>query len=236
MNGLWVRALRAGLLKSMFEVLERELHDMEATKQQEIAEFDRRAEDPDRLCEYQKNSGLTKDACARILNEIQADLTSLAKLKEDGWWQTDNAVDGESSLKTLYCEQQKPSVLWTGKYGQQPVDLIVVRPNDSSVPLGDCKFGLAREDPWIVRNVDQFNREFKNKIDSVSACLIQNDGVAVHSEMLMIVRSHLAPLLKNRMADFKEDPRYRSIPYDDILVCSVSDIYLTCTKIIKLDE
>ena len=50
--------------------------------------------------------------------------------------------------------------------------------------------------------------------------------------MLLIVTSALAPLLKNRIEDFKLDSNYAGIPYDKIKVCSVDDIYSVCQKLL----
>ena len=53
---------------------------------------------------------------------------------------------------------------------------------------------------------------------------MEYDGITPLPEMLVIVTSSLAPVLKNRIEDFKLDPERTSIPYDKIIVCSTDDI------------
>ena len=230
MNAFGSRAQIAHCLKSLFEVLARELDEEGNRKKNEIKKFDSLKGNVPGLVKYQKDSGLTKDVCERIYKEVLEDqehcriqLEAIPEL---------NAVDGEKSLKTLYQGSSGVKLVWNGTKGQKPVDLIVVSPNDPSVLMGDCKFGIKSDECWIIRNEDQFKKEFADKFSSVGYALMSNDSVMPKSEMLLITTSALSPLLKNRMEDYKLDPRYSGISYDDVHVCSVDDIYEICQKLL----
>lgn len=230
MNAFWKRADGNCRLKSMFAVLLRELEEEVCRKKAEIDRFDDLSEDLDALATYRRDSGLTREVCGRILGEVCADLEQcrilLEKIPEM------NAVDGEKDLKTLYRETSDVKTVWTASAGQKPVDLMVVRPDDASVLLGDCKFGIKSDTAWIIRNRCQFEKEFESKFVSVGCVLKANDGVDSRPEMLLVASSALAPLLKNRIDDYKLDPQCASIPYDRVRVCTVGDIYETCRSLL----
>jgi hypothetical protein len=230
MNQLRARAKSEGLLKSLYEVLDCELEAMEAEKNREIVKFEELSNDEIRLQKYQKDSGLTKDICNRILTEVKHDRETCNKFRM--LRPEENAVYGERDLKTLYRVDSQVREAWKGMKGQKPVDLIVLGLSAEETLLGDCKFGLKRDDPWMIRNEEQFKKEFLEKFTSVSSCIQNNDGIAPCSEMLLVVTSALAPLLKNRIEDFKLDSKYAGIPYDKIKVCSVDDIYSLCQKLL----
>lgn len=230
MNRLRARAKSERLLKSLYAVLDCELKAMEAEKNREIAKFEKLSNDETGLQKYQKDSGLTKDICNRILEEVKQDLETCNRFQM--LRPEENAVYGEHDLKTLYRVDSQVREVWKGVDGQKPVDLIVIGLSAEETLLGDCKFGLKRDDPWMIRNEEQFNKEFLEKFTSVSSCIQINDNVTPCSEMLLIVTSALAPLLKNRIEDFKLDSNYAGIPYDKIKVCSVDDIYSVCQKLL----
>lgn len=234
MNSFWKRADKDCRLKSMFDVLARELGEEADRKEAEIARFVDLSGDPVGLATYRRDSGLTKEVCGRILGEVRADLKRCQTLAADIF--ETNAVDGEKDLKTLYREAPDVKIVWSASTGQKPVDLMVVRPNDVSVLLGDCKFGLKSDAPWIIRNEDQFKKEFASKFISVGCILKANDGIDARPEMLLVATSALAPLLKNRIDDYKLDPQYAFIPYDRICVCSVDDIYKVCRDLLVWGE
>lgn len=230
MNQLWVRATQKGLLKSLYDVLKRELEAMESEKKYEIAKFVELASDEAGLQKYRTDSGLTKDICERILSELKYDLKACNDSFDSHPEQ--NALDGERDLKSLYCIVSQVPIVWTAKDGQKPVDLIVLGAKSEEILLGDCKFGLKSESAWILRKEKQFTKEFSDKFDSVGNCVMENDGVASRHEMLLIVTSALAPLLKNRIDDFKLDSECAGIPYDKIKICSVEDIYSVCQELL----
>jgi len=230
MNALWQRADNEQCLTDTFAVLIRELVDMTETKTDEVAKFGALSNDPIALLKYQKDSGLTCDVCERILQEVKRDLEECRRLHPA----TDerNAIDGERALKTLYRRGPRVATVWTGKDGQKPVDLIVVHPSDVGCLLGDCKFGLKSSDAWLLRDRDQFNKEFLGKTDSVARAIKSNDGVCASSEMLFVVTSSLVELLKNRIDDYRFDSRCEGIPYEHIHVCSVRDIESVCEGVL----
>lgn len=234
MNSFCKRAEKERRLKSLYNVLARELGEMASTKRGELVKFESVSANPVALLEYRKNTGLTKEVCERILSEVRVDIDKCWSLKTSN--PENNAIDGEKDLKTLYRESSDVKIVWSATNGQKPVDLIVVSPKDESILLGDCKFGLKSDEPWIVRNEAQFREEFADKFVSVGCVLKSNDGVECRPEMVMVVTSALAPLIKNRIEDYKLDPRYASIPYDRIRVCSVEDVYEVCKGLLVWDD
>ena len=204
---------------------------MEKEKNSEINKFAELSNDEPRLRKYQKDSGLTKDTCARILAEIKHDLEGC----KESWvlHSEQNALDGECDLKSLYRVESKVPIVWKALKGQKPVDLIILGTQAEEILMGDCKFGLKSYDSRMIRNKEQFDKEFANKFLSVGDCILKNDGVNSRSEMLLIVTSALAPLLKNRIEDFKLDSECQNIPYKKIKVCSVDDIYSVCQELLS---
>lgn len=230
MNKLRERATRKRRLKSLYAVLERELMAMEKEKNSEINKFVKLSNDEPSLRKYQKDSGLTKDTCERILAEIKHDLESCKESRV--LHPEQNALDGECDLRPLYNVESKVPIVWKAADGQKPVDLIVLGTQSEEILMGDCKFGLKSYDSRMIRNKEQFDKEFANKFLSVGDCILKNDGAKSRSEMLLIVTSALAPLLKNRIEDFKWDPKYKEIPYDKIKICSIDDIYAVCQQLL----
>lgn len=231
MNPFWVRAEREHRLKSMFVVLVRELNEEAERKCVEVSKFVTLSGDPEKLAKYKTDSGLTQEVCERILQEVRDDLEKCVGLGSEHSGL--DAVDGEKDLKTLYRKASDVCVEWKAKDGQKPVDLLVVRQNDASVLGCDCKFGLKSDDSWIIRNESQFKKEFSDKFSAIGCVLKANESIDMRPEMLLIATSALAPLLKNRIEDFKLDPKYASIPYDRVRVCSVEDIYDSCKEILE---
>ena len=226
MNRLRERAKRERLLKSLYAVLNRELKAMETEKISEIGRFITLENDESGLKKYQKDSGLTKDICERILVEVRRDLDACNKSCEQ------NALDGECDLRSLYRVESNVPIVWKAADGQKPVDLIILGTQSDEILMGDCKFGMKSYDSRMIRNKEQFDKEFANKFSSVGCCILTNDEVDSRSEMLLIVTSALAPLLKNRIEDYKLDPKCEDIPYDQIKVCSVDDIYSVCQELL----
>lgn len=218
MNAFWDRASRRKVLETVFSVLKAELDDAVLTKSDEIAKFTALKDNPEETKTYQQNTGLTIDICSRIYSELTQD----KEKAEDGDSEERIAVYGERALGELFSEPGKRK--WATKDGCSPTDIIVVHQEDSSVLLGDCKFGLKSENAWIFRNKDQYEKEFSRKFSSVGEFLKEYDDVPASQYMLLIVTSSMAPLLINRFDDFKLDERYSDIPYDRIVICSVDDI------------
>lgn len=226
MNALWLRAEKGNRLTSLFEVLLRELREMAATKDGEISRFNACGDNDEKLRAYRKDSGLTLDECQRIRREVLKDTETCERENR----KEKNAIDGEKSLKSLYCANAGVPVVWTNAKGQQPPDLIVVGRDDTAVLPGDCKFGLRSQDAFMLRNQEEFAKAFSRKFDAVSDAILQNDGVKALPVMLLVVTSAMAPLIRNRMEDYKLDPRYSGIPYGHVVVCSVDDIYSICAS------
>ena len=230
MNQLRERAKQQGVLRSLYKVLDCELEAMEETKKGEIDSFLQLMHDTSKLQTYQINTGLTRDICERILTEVKHDRDICNKLFM--LYPEQNAICGDRDLKTLYCVDSHVAKIWTGTDGQKSVDLIVLTTGVKETLLGDCKFGLKSDNPWLIRNKEQFKEEFFEKFTSVWSCIQANENLTTCSEMLLIVTSALAPLLKNRIEDFKLDPNYEGIPYDKIKICSVDDIYSLCQELL----
>lgn len=218
MNAFWDRASRGKVLETVFSILKAELDDAILTKSGEIKQFKALKDNPEGTKSYQNDTGLTIDICSRIYSELIRDRT-IVEDSDDG---KRIAVYGERALGALFCMAGKRK--WDKKRGCSPTDIIIVRPNDTTALLGDCKFGLKSENAWIFRDRNQYNCEFGKKFDSVGAFLMEYDNVQSSPYMLLIVTSAMAPLLLNRFADFRLDERSSGIPYDKIVVCSVDDV------------
>ena len=218
MNTFWERAKKNNALEVIFDILKRELDAETSRKSAEIAKFAAVKDNPTGKIKLKQDSGLTVDICCRILGEVISDANKITGHQLT----TKNSVYGENKLGLLFND---PSKKWcAGGSGCYPVDAIIVYPTDATALLGDCKFGLKSEKAWIVRNSNQYNKEFGRKFDSVGSFLLNYDNVNRKREMLLIVTSAMAPLLINRFDDFKLDPNCAGIPSDKIVVCSVEDI------------
>ena len=218
MNSFWERALQNNALEVIFDILKRELDAETRRKSSEIAKFAAVKDNPTAKAKLEQDSGLTVDICCRILGEVICDSnkTAMHQLGKK------NSVYGENKLGLLFND---PSKKWkSGGAGCCPVDAIIVHPTDATALLGDCKFGLKSENARIVKNSDQYNKEFGRKFESVGGFLRDYDNVNRKHEMLLIVTSAMAPLLINRFDDFKLDPNCAGIPYEKIVICSVDDI------------
>ena len=218
MNSFWERASRKGVLESVFSVLKTELEEESKRKKEETAKFDALEGKAAETVQFQKDSGLTRDVCCRIYSEVSNDIAFANGQSND----ERIAVYGERALGTLFSEAGKRK--WDTKCGCSPTDIIIVRSDDTSALMGDCKFGLKSENAWIFRNKDQYEKEFGRKFSSVAGFLKEYDDFDASPYMLLIVTSSMAPLLVNRFSDFKLDARYADMPYDKIVICSVKDI------------
>lgn len=219
MNSFWLRASRQSALDTIYDILKVELEAERDRKGAEIARFEALRGDQVGLAKYISASGLTVDICRRILMEVTRDNRKIDESQEN----EKIAVYGENRLGSLFSTPGKSK--WTKETsGCWPVDILIVREDNPSVLMGDCKFGLKSENAWIFRNKDQYGREFARKFKSVGDFLHEYDNITPSDMMLLIVTSSLAPLLINRFEDFKLDPTYSDIPYDKIVVCSVDDI------------
>lgn len=228
MNSFWERAARNNALEVIYDILRRELDAETERKSREIARFAAVRNNPAGRMKLEKDSGLTVDVCLRIFGEVIGDANKISAIP----CSTKNSVYGENKLGTLFNDPSKRK--WNNKEaGCWPVDVIIVHPDIPTALLGDCKFGLKGENAWIVRNRDQYYKEFGRKFDSVGSYLQDNDNVNRTQEMLLIVTSAMAPLLKNCFEDFKLDPNCSGIPYDKIVVCSVDDIVAKISQYLR---
>ena len=76
----------------------------------------------------------------------------------------------------------------------------------------------------MVRNASSYDEAFGGKIRSVSAFIKTQDDVDTIDDVLLIVTSDLAPLLRNRMSDYAIEGSSHGIPYEHIRVCSVGEL------------
>lgn len=220
MNSFWLRAFNCGVLDSIYGILKIELQQEEDRKSAEIAKFDSLRDDPVGLDNYKNASGLNRDVCERILSEVKRDFQTI---QQHMGVLEKSAVYGEKTLGLLFSADGKRK--WKkNTSGCNPVDIVIVRQENPSALMGDCKFGLKSADAGLFWKKEQYDREFARKFLSVGGFLVEHDGIIASEKMLLIVTSSLAPLLINRFEDFKLDPQCADIPYDKIVVCSVDDI------------
>lgn len=220
MNTFWQRAADNGVLDSIYGILRIELAAEKVRKDAESEKFKALKNNESDLLKFQKDSGLTYDICVRILAEVKRDIDAINEIP-DG--EERSAVYGEKKLGCLFNSPDKRQWKNRGK-GCCPVDIVIVRPDNPSVLMGDCKFGLKSEEASLFKDREHYEEGFGRKFSSVDGFLMEYDGITPLPEMLVIVTSSLAPVLKNRIEDFKLDPERTSIPYDKIIVCSTDDI------------
>lgn len=223
MNAFWSRANAAGALQPLLKVVETELILERDRKTARVATLEALAADSDERRKQERNDGMTRDEAKRILDNVEADLDACALLLTDV--DPKEALDGERSFSGLYRVEGQESLWKPGRIpGQKPVDVLVVREQESKILLGDCKFGMKSEQSSMVRNVSLYDEAFGGKIRSVSAFIKAQDDVVATDEVLLIVTSDLAPLLRNRMSDYALEESSHGIPYEHIRVCSVGDL------------
>lgn len=215
MNPMWNRAEALRILQTVYAVLRHELEDAENDKRNELQRFDACANDPAALARLIRNLGFTRDACQRVISDVEDD-----KILVDGL-DCDVAADtlrGDQALRQLYTG------VWTNSAGQKPTDVIVL---DKQLPvaiLGDCKFGMISEDSGLLTDSNRLQGEFVDKCTAVRKFVKEHDNVDCRPKILFVVTSALVPLLQNRIEDYKLDPHYANIPLENILFCSASDI------------
>ena len=223
MNAFWIRANAAGALQPLLKVIEVELTLERDRKTARVATLDALAADSDERRRQERNDGMTRDEAKRILDNVTADLSACHSLQSDA--DSKEALDGERSFSGLYRVEGQESLWKPGRIpGQKPVDVLVVREQESKILLGDCKFGMKSEQSSMVRNASSYDEAFGGKIRSVSAFIKAQDDVVATDEVLLIVTSDLAPLLRNRMSDYALEESSHGIPYEHIRVCSVGDL------------
>ena len=223
MNAFWNRVNAVGALQPLLKVIEAELILERDRKAARVAMLDAIAADSDERRRQERNDGMTRDEAKRILDNVEADLDACALLLTDS--DPKEALDGERSFSGLYSVDGQESLWKPGRIpGQKPVDILVVREQEAKVLLGDCKFGMKGEQSSMVRDARSYDEAFGSKIRSVSAFIMAQDDVGTTDEVLFIVTSDLAPLLRNRMFDYALEESAHGIPYEHIRVCSVRDL------------
>ena len=226
MNALWVKAEEKHLLQTVYAVLRIELAKSERDKKNEQKKFIEKANDQQALAKYIRDTGFNQDTCERVLSDIIADKEYIDGLNHEI---PGNAIMGDIALTQLY-----PGV-WNNSSGQKPTDLIVLDPQDPIAALGDCKFGMISVDSGLLTDSSRLQGDFIDKCIAVADFVRQQDGVQCNEKIFFIVTTNLAPLLRNRVDDFKEDPHYSSIPLDNIVFCSVSDIVMKLKDVLPCE-
>jgi len=227
MNALWTRAEGLRLLQTVYAVLKHELDDAAHVKRAELRKFNEAANDVQALAEFVRKTGFTKDACERVLSNITEEEKMLVGHDEDVAADT---LWGDKALKQLY-----PGI-WTNAAGQKPTDVIVLDRQNPFAVLGDCKFGMISEDSGLLKDSSRLQGDFIDKCKAVGDLIKTRDNVSSSPRVLFVVTSALAPLLRNRIDDYRLDPHYADIPLGDIVFCCAEDIETCLQEIMTRNE